>query len=180
MHDNTIKVIHWIWGEPKLADFLRKVAVGEGTPPYNETYEWGDEQLAECVVEFVLPEGRSRGSRAWNYEINGNEERATALYEELTKGRKTPLGRLEWIGEIEWNVVRDALLGDESDTPLYVHSTIKDYHPNNRYRVSNKFSVYEMGWSSPSGLWGLTEQNRQVCPRPDLRKCGCTVVQYGR
>lgn len=181
MHENTIKVIHWIWGEPKLADFLRGIAAGEKIPPHDDAFEYGDDALAEWVSDFVMPEDRSRGIAAWERMATKDwETRVRALYEELTEGRKTPRGRLRWIGEVEWNVVRDALLGAEGDSEIYVHATAKGFHPNNRYRVSSRGIVYERGWTSASGSWGLAEADRQVCPKPDEVKCGCTVVQRER
>ena len=71
MHATTMKIIHWIWGEPKLADFLRKIAEGDD-------FEYGDDELLEMISSFVFPENRERGIRAW-IDIHGNEvERITS------------------------------------------------------------------------------------------------------
>ena len=174
MNATTIKVIHWIWSEPKLADFLRGVAFGDD-------FGWGDDQLAEWVCVFVFPEDRSRGSSAWELNnVEGSEARAVALYEALTEGRKSPAGRLEWVDETEWELVRDALIGASGETSVYVHSTRTGFHPNNRYRVHDKKTVYESGWTAPAGAWGIDEPDRQVCPEPIGERCSCMVVQRER
>lgn len=183
MHKTTIKIIHWIWADPKLADYLREVAQGD-------EFEYGDEQLVSVISEFVFPEDRSRGILAWRRitEHDGPfgrvsspeaEARVTALYESLTEGRKTPAGRLEWLSEMEPELIRDALLGREGDTEIYVHATSGHFHPNNRYRVDGRTGVYEPGWTSASGFWSLAEADRQVCPDPIGSPCGCTVVRRG-
>jgi hypothetical protein len=63
---------------------------------------------------------------------------------------------------------------------VYVHATVKGFHPRNRYRVEDEWSVYEPGWSSASGLWGLPAADRQVCPVPIGERCSCVVVQRER
>lgn len=178
MHETTVKIINWIWGEPKLADFLREIAAGEPVPPHGEVYEYGDHELANWISDFVFPEDRSRGIRAWE-QIDGSEERVRALYEELTEGRKTPAGRLQWLDEMEVHLIRDALLGHKGDSEIYVHATAGRFHPNNIYRVHDSGTVYEMGWTSASGAWNLPETDRQVCPNPKGIPCGCTVVRRG-
>lgn len=60
---------------------------------------------------------------------------------------------------------------------VYVHATVRGFHPNNRYRVVDAHTVAERGWTSAAGMWGLPEADRQVCPRPDVADCGCVVVQ---
>jgi hypothetical protein len=171
MHGTTVKIIHWIWGEPDLADSLRGVADGD-------EFSYGDDELLEMISSFVFPEDRERGIRAW-IEVHGNEARVRKLYEELTEGRKAPAGRLEWLSEAEPDLIRDALLGHRGDSDIYVHSLIKPYHPNNMYRVHDFGTVYERGWTSASGAWGLAEKDRQVCTNPTVSPCGCTVVQRG-
>lgn len=193
MHGTTIEIIHWIWGEPPLADFMREVAAGVKIPPHDDIYDYGDENLASWIGDFVMPEDRSRGILAWERitkdparapwsKISGvnSEGRVTALYEKLTEGRKTPYGRLEWLGELEADVIRNALLGHVGDCDTYVHATVKGFHPNNTYRVHDAGTVYERGWTAASGAWGLAESDRQVCPKPTEAKCGCTVVQRER
>lgn len=181
MHETTAKVIHWIWGEPKLADFFRDIARGEKIPPHDEIFEYGDHQLTCWITDFVFPEDRSRGIKAW-YELDGDEGRVAALYESLTEGRKTPAGRLEWLEELEPELVRDALLGSEGGSEIYVHSLRPPYHPNNTYRVHDAGTVYERGWAAgaASGAWGLAEAERQLCMNPGQTPCGCTVVQEGK
>lgn len=190
MNKTTIEIIHWIWGEPKLADFMREIAAGENIPPHDEVFEYGDEHLASWIGDFVMPEDRSRGIKAWE-RITGDaarapwnkasgetsEGRVTALYEKLTEGRKTPYGRLEWLGELEPELIRDALLGHEGTSDIYVHATAGRYAPANRYRVHDAGTVYESGWTAPAGAWGLPEADRQVCPEPIGSPCSCTVVQ---
>jgi len=178
MNNTTIRIIHWIWGEPKLADFMREIAGGEKIPPHNEVFEYGDTALAEWVSDFVFPEDRSRGIRAWE-NIDGSEARVTELYEALTEGRKTPSGRLEWLDEAEWDLIRDALLGVDGESEIYVHATTGRYHPRNRYRVRDSGTVAEPGWTSASGMWGLAEQDRQVCPEPIGSPCSCEVATRG-
>lgn len=193
MNETTAKMIHWIWGETKLADFMREIAAGEKIPPHDEIFEYGDEQLTAWVSDFVFPEDRSRGILAWERitrrtgeapwnRASGpdSEARVTALYEELTKGRNTPFGRFEWLSEVDWSLVRDALLGHEGSSPVYVHATVKGFHPNNTYRVHDSGTVYERGWTSASGSWGLAESDRQVCLKPTEPRCGCAVVQRER
>lgn len=63
---------------------------------------------------------------------------------------------------------------------VYVHATVKGFHPNNVYRVVDASTVAERGWTSASGMWGLAEADRQVCPNPDAVPCGCVVVQHDR
>lgn len=178
INDTTVRVIHWIWGEPRLADFLREIANGEKIPPHGETFDYGDDQLACWITDFVFPEDRMRGIAAWGKVAGpGSEARVRALYEKLTGGRKTPAGRLEWISEMQTDLVRDALLGNKGDSDIYVHPLVKPYHPNNTYRVHDSGTVYEWGWTAPSGAWGLAEKDRQICPEPVNGPCGCTVVQ---
>jgi hypothetical protein len=188
MHRTTVKVIHWIWSEPKLADFFRGIAEGEKIPPHGEAFEYGDEQLAAWISDFVFPEDRSRGILAWRQitEQDGPfgkvaspaaEARVSALYEELTEGRKTPAGRLEWLAELEPELVRDALLGHEGDSDIYVHATRGRYAPANRYRVHDAGTVFEPGWRTPPGNWGLPEADRQVCPEPIGPPCSCAVIR---
>lgn len=62
-------------------------------------------------------------------------------------------------------------------TDMYVHVTVTGFHPNNVYRVVDAGTVAERGWTSASGMWGVPESDRQVCPRPDSTVCGCVVVQ---
>jgi hypothetical protein len=169
MHATTMKIIHWIWGEPELADFLREIAEGDD-------FAYGDDKLLEMISSFVFPEDRERGIRAW-IDVHGNEDRVQKLYEELTEGRKTPAGRLEWLSEAEPDLIRDALLGKDGDSDIYVHATAGHFHPNNRYRVDGKYGVYEMGWTSAAGFWSLAERDRQICPNPTATPCGCTVVR---
>lgn len=176
MNETTARVIHWIWGEPELADFLREIAAGRKIPPHDETFEYGDDDLAAWVSDLVFPEDRSRGIKAW-LDLGGNEDRVTELYEKLTEGRKTPSGRLEWLDETDWELVRNALLGHKGTSDIYVHATAGSFHPKNTYRVHDSGTVYERGWRDPSGAWGLPEINRQVCLRPTDPQCGCTVIR---
>jgi len=178
MNETTIRIIHWIWGEPRLADFLRGIAEGEKIPPHDEVFEYGDDQLACWISDLVFPEDRSRGIKAW-IDLGGSDERADTLYETLTEGRKTPAGRLKWLDEMDIGLIRDALLGHKGGSDIYVHSLVKPYHPNNIYRVHDFGTVHERGWTSASGAWGLAEKDRQVCPNPTVSPCGCTVVQRG-
>lgn len=172
MHNTTIEIIHWIWGEPELADFLRKIARGDEC-------EYGDGEMMSLISSFVFPEDRERGIKVW-LGIHGDENRAQVLYEKLTEGRKTPAGRLEWLSEAEPELIRDALLGHEGDSLIYVHPTAGLMGSVNRYRVHDKGTVYEPGWTAPSGAWGLPEGNRQVCPAPIGEGCSCVVVRNGR
>lgn len=178
MNKTTIDVIHWIWGEPKLADFMREIARGEKIPPHDDVFEYGDHQLVAWISDFVFPEDRSRGILAWR-RIEGREDRVVELYESLTEGRKTPAGRLEWLSELEPELVRDALLGDGGDGEIFVHSLRKPYYRRNRYQVYNATTVHEIGWSATSGFWGLAEADRQICPEPHPfdTPCSCVVVQ---
>ncbi len=188
MHKTTIRVIHWIWSEPKLADFFREIARGEKIPPHGEIFEYGDEQLAAWISDFVFPEDRSRGILAWRQitEQDGPfgkvaspaEARVSDLYEELTEGRKTPAGRLEWLDELEPELVRDALLGHEGVSQIYVHATAGRFAPSNRYRVHDSGAVYELGWTAPSGRWGLAEADRQICPELVSGPCSCVVKRH--
>lgn len=178
MNETTIRIIHWIWGEPKLADFMRGIAEGEKVPPHHETFEYGDNALAEWICDFIFPESRSRGILAWG-NIGGSEARVTELYEALTKGRKTPAGRNEWIDEMEIEQIRDALLGADGEGEIYVHSTTGRYNPRNRYLVRDFDTVAEPGWTETSGMWGLAEADRQICPVPIKEVCACEVVIRG-
>lgn len=175
MNETTVKIIHWIWGEPKLADFMRGIARGEKIPPHDEVFEYGDHQLVCWISDFVFPEDRSRGIKAWG-DLGGDEARVAELYESLTEGRKTPAGRLEWLSELEPELVRDALLGHEGDSDVYVHATSGRYAPANRYRVHNAGTVYESGWRTSPGDWGLAEADRQICPEPIGSPCSCVVI----
>lgn len=180
LNETTIKVIHWIWGEPKLADFLREIAAGKKIPPHDEIFEYGDDALACWISDFVFPEDRSRGILAWS-RIAGrdSERRVKELYEELTEGRKTPAGRREWLDEMQIDRVRDALLGADGMSEIYVHATTGRYHLNNRYLVRDSDTVAESGWTASSGMWGLAEKDRQVCPLPIGEKCSCEVAIRG-
>lgn len=180
MNETTMKLIHWIWSEPELASFLREIAKGEPVPPHDEIYEYGDEQLACWISDLVFPEGRSRGILAWERMVSrgASNAKVDALYEELTAGRKTPAGRLEWLSEMNTELIRTALVGSDAGGPhIYVHATVKGFHPNNRYRVHSPNTVYESGWTSGSGAWTLAEPDRQVCPEPITSPCSCKVEQ---
>lgn len=172
MHKTTIEIIHWIWGEPELADLLRTAALGD-------EFNYDDDEMMALISSFVFPEDRERGIRAW-IDAHGNEGRVQALYELLTEGRKTPAGRLEWLSEAEPELIRDALLGHKGDSLIYVHATAGRYHPNNRYRVHDSGTVYESGWISPAGAWGLAEADRQICPVPIGETCSCEVIRRDR
>lgn len=172
MNETTVKLIHWIWGEPALADFLREIARGD-------EFEYGDNELGDWIASFVFPENRSREILAWE-RIGGSETRVSELYEKLTAGRKSPAGRLEWLDEMDTELIRNALIGDGVKPYIYVHATVKGFHPNNRYRVHDRHTVYEPGWTSASGAWGLAEPDRQVCPEPIDRPCSCVVDQRER
>lgn len=171
MHRTTIEIIHWIWGEPELAEFLRSIAQG------NE-FDYGDGELAEVIASFIFPEDRERGIRAW-LDVHGDETRAQKLYEKLTEGRKTPAGRLKWLEEMEIERVRDALLGADGMSEIYVHATTGRYSTRNRYLVRDSGTVAESGWTATSGMWGLAEKDRQVCPEPIGSPCSCEVVIRG-
>jgi hypothetical protein len=67
-----------------------------------------------------------------------------------------------------------------SEGDVYVHATIRGYHPNNRYRVVDEHTVAERGWYTASGMWALSESDRQVCPAPFSSPCGCVVTQRDR
>lgn len=178
MNKTTIALIHWIWGEAKLADFMREVTKGESVPPHGEIFDHGDEQLAAWISDFVFPEDRSRGSLALGKVIQYNSDaRARDLYEALTEGRKDPAGRLAWLDEMEVDLIRDALLGYEGDSDIYVHSARTGFAPGNRYRVHDRFTVFEPGWTCSPGDWGLSEPDRQVCPVPIGTQCECAVEQ---
>lgn len=117
MNETTEKLIEWIRSEPGLAAFLRGIAEGEPVPPHNEVYEYGDDPLACWISDLVLPENRSRGILAWERLVSqgASNAKVDALYEELTAGRKTPAGRLEWLGEMDVAAIREALVGDKAD-----------------------------------------------------------------
>lgn len=176
MNETTIKLIHWIWGEPKLADFLREIAKGEVDPVDGTWYEYGDNELAAWISDFVFPEDRSRSSLAWETLVSKgvSTDRVDLLYADLTEGRRTPQGRLEWLNEMDPELIRAALVGDETEPYIYVHATIKGFHPKSRYRVQDKYGVYE------TRFWALDEMNRQICPEPIDRPCSCEVKQHGR
>lgn len=114
VNETTTKLIDWIQGEPELAAFLRGIAQGEPVPPHNEIYEYGDEQLACWISDLVFPEERSRGILAWERMVSkgASNAKVNALYEELTAGRKTPAGRLEWLNEMDVAAIREMLLDD--------------------------------------------------------------------
>lgn len=75
---------------------------------------------------------------------------------------------------------RDRQRREKDMAEVYVHATVKGYHPNNRYRVVDSHTVAEPGWSSGAGMWGLAENDRQVCPTPIGERCACLVVQRER
>lgn len=63
---------------------------------------------------------------------------------------------------------------------VYVHATVRGFHPRNRYRVVDERTVAEPGWYSASGMWGLPVADRQVCPVPIGERCACVVLQRER
>jgi hypothetical protein len=158
MNETTAKLINWIWSEPKLADFLREIAKGD-------EFEYGDYDLGCWINDLVFLDGPP--------PVPGiDAERIHRLYAELTEGRD----KLAWIDEMDVAQIRDALLG-QGGGDTYVHALTIDFHPGNRYRVYDKNSVFEAGWTGGSGLRNLPEQDRQVCPEPIGTPCNCTVEQ---
>lgn len=164
-----MKLIHWIWSEPKLADFLREVAHGD-------EFEYGDLELGNWISDLISPD---RSGIAWDFLVSKgvHVDRIDALYADLTEGRD----RLAWLDEMDSELIRTALVGsDEGGPHIYVHATVKGFHPKNRYRVHSADTVYETGWTSASGAWSLAEPDRQICPEPIDRPCSCKVVQRDR
>lgn len=168
VNETTMKLIHWIWSEPALAEFLREIAHGD-------EFEYGDTELGAWISGLVLPE--ERNGMAWEALVtNGVDvDRVNMLHADLTEGRD----RLAWLDEMDTELVRAALVGDEAEPYIYVHATVKGFQPNNRYRIHDADTVYESGWMSASGAWGLAEPDRQVCPEPIDAPCSCKVVQRG-
>lgn len=170
VNETTMKLIHWIWSEPALAEFLRDIAHG------NE-FDYGDTELGSWISDLVFPEDRN--GMAWEALVtNGVDiDRVNMLHADLTEGRD----RLDWLDEMNTELIRTALVGSDDGGPhVYVHATVKGFHPNNRYRVHSPDTVYESGWMAASGAWGLAEPDRQVCPEPIGSPCSCKVVQRGR
>jgi hypothetical protein len=169
VNQTTIKLIHWVWSEPALAEFLREIAHGD-------EFGYGDTELGAWISDLVSPENRN--GMAWEtLASNGVDiDRVNMLHADLAEDRD----RLAWLDEMNTELIRCALVGDVTEPYIYVHATVKGFHPNNRYRVHDPDTVYESGWTSASGAWGLAESDRQVCPEPIGSPCTCKVVQRGR
>jgi hypothetical protein len=168
VNETTIKLIHWIWSEPALAEFLREIANGD-------EFKYGDQELGSWISD-LLDNTRSQHADAVLADKGADLRVARTLRRELTEGRD----RLAWLDEMNTELIRCALVGDITEPHVYVHATVKGFDPNNRYRVHSPDTVYESGWTSASGAWGLAEPDRQVCPEPIGSPCSCKVVQRGR
>lgn len=168
VNETTMKLIHWIWSEPGLANFLRGVAKGD---PDSDEFEYGDTQLGMWLSDLL---DGSAVADAHLSRLTVNLHAARELARELSN-RDDPF---EWLSEMDPERIRNALLGHEGGgEPVYVHATVEGFHPRNRFRVHNESTVYEPGWTSASGAWGLVEEDRQLCPEPIGAPCSCTVVQ---
>ncbi|MFE0472640.1 hypothetical protein ACFW2V_13595 [Streptomyces sp. NPDC058947] len=169
MNETTAKLINWIWSEPDLAEFLREIANGD-------EFEYGDTELGAWISD-LLDNTHSQHADIVLANKGADLRAARKLRRELTEGRD----RLEWLDEMDAELIRTALVGSDDGGPhIYVHATVKGFNPNNRYRVHSPDTVYEIGWTSASGAWGLAEPDRQVCPESIDQPCSCTVVQRDR
>lgn len=158
MNTTTARLINWIWSEPDLADFLRGIANGD-------EFKYGDYELGCWVNDLVFLDGP--------LPVPGiDTERIHRLYAELIEGRD----KLAWIDEMDVAQIRDALLG-QGGGDIYVHATVARFHPANRYRVYDQYTVRESGPDQSRGAIELPEQDRQVCPEPIEAPCNCTVEQ---
>lgn len=168
MHMTTKKIIDWIWSEPGLSDFLREIADGEETI-------YGDVQLASWLCDLL---GDQRNGIWWQFATNKNVDiaRVDNLRDELSRGKD----RSRWLEEMEIPLIRNGLLGTKGNGPIYAHSLVRPFHPNNRYQVINSTEVREIGSTSAIGIWGLAEKDRAVCPESIGERCSCGAAQSKR
>lgn len=109
------------------------------------------------------------------HELRADQERARAAAREL-RGDGEPLA---WLDELDPEVIRVFLSGVNGDA-LYVHARVRPFHPNNRYRVDDEHTVFEVGWTAGAGAWGLAARERQVCPESIRQPCACRIRQAER
>lgn len=167
VNETTMKLIHWIWSEPDLADFLRDVAEGDAA---QDGGEFGDRELSIWLSDLL---GDERNGIWWDVITSRKVDldRLNMLRAELTDDR----GRLDWLDEMDAELIRNALLGQEGGgEPVYVHA-LQGLDPRDRYRVHSASAVRERSGAAADRLWYLPERNRQLCPEPIGAPCSCTV-----
>lgn len=96
------KLAELVVSNPHLFAFLWPVALGEPVGPDGEVFEYGDEQLADLVVELFTGETQN-----WPAELNRLVSLDAKFWE---VGRTIPLDEIEGLNDRGWGVVRDALL----------------------------------------------------------------------
>lgn len=176
MNETTRRLIHWIWRDPKLADFMRQIITQNSPVRDGEDYEFTDLQTG-CHLADLVAAGPERDA-VWCSIVEESGLDTEAL-ESVLKAFTTGRDPDDWLDEMQADWIRVALTGGRN-TGIYVHVRIKGFHPRNRYRVHDRFGVYESGWFSGSGFWTIGESDRQICLEPIGATCSCMVAQRER
>ena len=90
-----------------LFAFLLPVAVGEPVGPDGDVFLYGDEQLAEWVIQMFSGETQN-----WPSDLNRSISIDRALWE---KGRTLTLDEVMDLGDEGWEKVREGLLAAHPD-----------------------------------------------------------------
>jgi hypothetical protein len=168
-----LKIIDWLKGERErgsdLWAFLRGIAEGD-------EFEYGDHELGNCLAD-LLDSDHNMHADVVLADTGADLRAARELRRELAESQDDPAG---WLEELDAMAVRVFLMQVNPNDDLYVHSLVKGYHPNNRYRVADAYGVYEPGFTSATGYWGLSARDRQICDEPIGKPCSCRIEQRER
>lgn len=69
------------------------------------------------------------------------------------------VGWLEWLSEVEFELIWDVLFGVDGMSEIYVYVMIGCYSMCNCYLVWDFGIVVEFGWMVIFGMWGLVEKD---------------------
>lgn len=165
-----LKIIDWLKVErgrdSKVWPFLWDVAQGDES-------EWGDDQLGACLSDLL------NGSASAELLLEDLGADLGVTYD-LIRELEGPDQVTDWLADLDAMVIRVLLMQIHRNDDLYVHSLVKGFHPKNRYRVDDESFVYEQGWTSASGRWGLAAADRQICDEPIGGPCSCRIEQRER
>lgn len=132
-------LIEMITGNEPLFDFLWPVALGEPVGPDGEVFGWGDEQLAELVIELIT--GDTKG---WPAELNRLVSLDAKFWE---KARTIPQDGIKELSDREWGQVRDGLMNVNPDRVVAcpycrVKTLATEVNFHRHYRTSKCWDKY--------------------------------------